>query len=64
MYLQSAGLDSVVTIDGKNKIMHGCGAVAQATDLSWGWGSSLSIAESYALAGLQVMVRELSAGPA
>jgi Domain of unknown function (DUF4189) len=29
-----------------------CGAVAQATDGSWGrgWGSSLSIAESYALA--------------
>jgi hypothetical protein len=32
---------------------NGCGAVAQATDLSWGWGwgSSLSTAESYALAG-------------
>jgi Domain of unknown function (DUF4189) len=32
-----------------------CGAVAQATDGSWGWGwgwgSSLSIAESYALGG-------------
>lgn len=33
--------------------VNGCGAVAQATDLSWGWGwgSSLSVAEAYALAG-------------
>ena len=32
---------------------NGCGAVAQATDQSWGWGwgSSLYTAESYALAG-------------
>ncbi len=30
-----------------------CGAVAQARDLSWGsgWGSSLSIAKSWAIAG-------------
>ncbi len=32
---------------------NGCGAVAQAPDRSWGWswGSSLSIAESQAIAG-------------
>jgi hypothetical protein len=33
------------------RFVNACGAVAQATDASWssGWGSSLSIAESYAL---------------